>query len=361
MKILWNDELYHYGMPRRSGRYKWGSGKDPYHHGADGAGKKAKADYKEAKKKKKETSRAAMRAYDRYQVSANLHPVASTKYALSLGGANTKPRTEYGKKVTKKLDNRWADYNDKLLKNIVSRAEYKQAKAAYKQTEQYKKDRRKKIAAIAAGTTVAAAGAYFATHPNERQRVANMMKDATKGKYRPRDLSGVAKAGRANPNLKYGRQSYSSKKGLALPEPKKGLDMSANARNRVLRYARSKSSINGSHVDEPGMYRKGLLRNTTYKNTGGVRKVPSGYKFKLKPKYDSNDIGASTSTRMTARNRKLTKVTPYGAYTKRNPNHNLEPYQVFNKYRDDKKYREPGAASTTGQKIYRKRKVKRLR
>ena len=53
MKILWNDELYHYGMPRRSGRYKWGSGKDTYHHGADGAGKKAKADYKEAKKKKK--------------------------------------------------------------------------------------------------------------------------------------------------------------------------------------------------------------------------------------------------------------------------------------------------------------------
>lgn len=26
-------ELMHYGMPRRSGRYKWGSGKNPYHHG----------------------------------------------------------------------------------------------------------------------------------------------------------------------------------------------------------------------------------------------------------------------------------------------------------------------------------------
>ena len=34
MKIIWNSELYHYGQPRRSGRYKWGSGKDPYHHGA---------------------------------------------------------------------------------------------------------------------------------------------------------------------------------------------------------------------------------------------------------------------------------------------------------------------------------------
>lgn len=27
---LFNDHLAHYGLPRRSGRYKWGSGKDPY-------------------------------------------------------------------------------------------------------------------------------------------------------------------------------------------------------------------------------------------------------------------------------------------------------------------------------------------
>lgn len=29
------DELIHYGMPRRSGRYPWGSGKDPYQHSSD--------------------------------------------------------------------------------------------------------------------------------------------------------------------------------------------------------------------------------------------------------------------------------------------------------------------------------------
>lgn len=29
------DELVHYGMPRRSGRYPWGSGKDPYQHSGD--------------------------------------------------------------------------------------------------------------------------------------------------------------------------------------------------------------------------------------------------------------------------------------------------------------------------------------
>lgn len=30
-----NDELYHYGMPRRSGRYPWGSGDNPYQHSGD--------------------------------------------------------------------------------------------------------------------------------------------------------------------------------------------------------------------------------------------------------------------------------------------------------------------------------------
>ena len=35
--ILEGDEdvLMHYGMPRRSGRYPWGSGEDPYQHGKD--------------------------------------------------------------------------------------------------------------------------------------------------------------------------------------------------------------------------------------------------------------------------------------------------------------------------------------
>lgn len=34
-----NDELMHYGMPRRSGRYPWGSGGDPYQHSRDFLGR----------------------------------------------------------------------------------------------------------------------------------------------------------------------------------------------------------------------------------------------------------------------------------------------------------------------------------
>ena len=33
------DEIVHYGMPRRSGRYPWGSGDDPYQHGRDFLGR----------------------------------------------------------------------------------------------------------------------------------------------------------------------------------------------------------------------------------------------------------------------------------------------------------------------------------
>ena len=33
------NELMHYGMPRRSGRYPWGSGKEPYQHAQDFLGR----------------------------------------------------------------------------------------------------------------------------------------------------------------------------------------------------------------------------------------------------------------------------------------------------------------------------------
>ena len=35
MNPVAEDILQHYGMPRRSGRYPWGSGEDPYQHSKD--------------------------------------------------------------------------------------------------------------------------------------------------------------------------------------------------------------------------------------------------------------------------------------------------------------------------------------
>lgn len=56
---MYND-LYHIGMPRRSGRYKWGSGKNPYHHGtstASGQKRKHPSLFRKNKVVKKEVIR----------------------------------------------------------------------------------------------------------------------------------------------------------------------------------------------------------------------------------------------------------------------------------------------------------------
>lgn len=36
------DEIYHYGIPKKSGRYPWGSGENPYHHTGRKLGRKIK-------------------------------------------------------------------------------------------------------------------------------------------------------------------------------------------------------------------------------------------------------------------------------------------------------------------------------
>ena len=71
LDLLPGDSLEHYGIPRRSGRYPWGSGEDPYHHGADGpGGRKASSGpresfIKKAANKRAEAKRAKQEAADR--------------------------------------------------------------------------------------------------------------------------------------------------------------------------------------------------------------------------------------------------------------------------------------------------------
>lgn len=49
---LLRDELMHYGVARKSGRYKWGSGENPYHHGqSNPAGTKISRQERKAQKK----------------------------------------------------------------------------------------------------------------------------------------------------------------------------------------------------------------------------------------------------------------------------------------------------------------------
>ena len=61
---LLNDHLEHYGLPRRSGRYKWGSGKDPYQStgGKRSLKKAAKAGERYSKSKLGSSKRAQKKA-----------------------------------------------------------------------------------------------------------------------------------------------------------------------------------------------------------------------------------------------------------------------------------------------------------
>lgn len=64
MNELIRNELEHYGVARKSGRYKWGSGEDPYHHGQ--AAPAIHISRKEQRAKLK-----ASKAYTKYMSSVN--------------------------------------------------------------------------------------------------------------------------------------------------------------------------------------------------------------------------------------------------------------------------------------------------
>lgn len=57
-KSIPEEVLEHYGIPRKSGRYKWGSGENPYHHGASSPFGRLKERRKQ--KRLQKTRRAAL-------------------------------------------------------------------------------------------------------------------------------------------------------------------------------------------------------------------------------------------------------------------------------------------------------------
>lgn len=112
--MKWNQELYHYGIPRRSGRYKWGSGENPFHHGRDTGANKKK------------------RAYASISPSAVIARRQNAKIDKSFqkwkeGASNRDNAIELGKK---RNELKIARQNDKSNKDL--KTEYKMANKEYK-------------------------------------------------------------------------------------------------------------------------------------------------------------------------------------------------------------------------------------
>lgn len=75
----WRQELYHYGMPRRSGRYKWGSGDRPF-QGMEGGIKRAKLTKEQRKElANKAFSRTQKQGKDKPNISPAESMVKNTK------------------------------------------------------------------------------------------------------------------------------------------------------------------------------------------------------------------------------------------------------------------------------------------
>lgn len=112
--IIYNSELYHYGIPRRSGRYKWGSGKDPYHHGADAAS--TKAAYKRARHDLRMNRL-------KYVGNRAIHPIGSIHSdwgfrGVTVGGAASRAHMERAKR----------ELSDRRKTKENLKIEYKKAK-----------------------------------------------------------------------------------------------------------------------------------------------------------------------------------------------------------------------------------------
>lgn len=100
------NELKHFGIPKRSGRYPWGSGEDPYHHGADAPGVARK---KRLHNFTNQDKYRVKRAFKREGVIGGLYEMSTIK-------REAKEQPEYKADAEKKIKF-YADYLNKYLWN----------------------------------------------------------------------------------------------------------------------------------------------------------------------------------------------------------------------------------------------------
>ena len=127
MRIIWNDELYHYGVPRRSGRYKWGSGANPYHHGAGNSKRAIRKIYKKEKKTIRKQSDQLLKDNKReYRKDSN----ANRRESYKKGIADIRKSTGISQYEAKKAYRKAISTRIKDVKGVDTSA-YKRAIAKY--------------------------------------------------------------------------------------------------------------------------------------------------------------------------------------------------------------------------------------
>lgn len=126
--------LMHFGRPKRSGRYKWGSGLDPFHHGADAPGGRrgnriAKKLARKAEKEKKRFERLEEKRQNRE--SASNHHIGRSSDNKQ---ATQNPRKMTDDELTQAinrltLEKRYRDLHNELYSNPKKKSEVKRVMA----------------------------------------------------------------------------------------------------------------------------------------------------------------------------------------------------------------------------------------
>ena len=152
-----NDELYHYGMPRRSGRYPWGSGKEPFQHSSDFLNrieelKSRGFEYVDEKGKKYTGEMAIAKAWGMNSTEFRIQKSLATQERKALNAATAKSMREHGyslNEIAKKMGYK----NDSSVRALLKQADAPKENAA-KGTVDFIRDRIKEKGIIDVGVGV---------------------------------------------------------------------------------------------------------------------------------------------------------------------------------------------------------------
>lgn len=161
--MVYETELYHYGVKGM----RWGHRKTPYQNTAAGTSAQRQA-YLNAKANKRATHKEYKKAFNK-------------AYNRSIAAWSPV------KKHRQANDARWDDAIEKAQASNAAKKAYKDAKKAYKQTDEYKAKRTKaiKVGVAVAGTALAAYGAYKLTKfvKNKNVELATQRGESLARKY----------------------------------------------------------------------------------------------------------------------------------------------------------------------------------
>lgn len=124
--VYWDNASYleHYGIPRRSGRFPWGSGKNPYHHGQSMPRGFTQKGRLEKYTKKKAIADASIRKLGKYQASFTRNPesIRQRYYGGNASYKKIQKDIDRSRKAFTRDSERYGSKADKIREKIIAKS-----------------------------------------------------------------------------------------------------------------------------------------------------------------------------------------------------------------------------------------------